>query len=192
MIKIAIFASGAGTNAAKIIRFFSKKTDITVDLIVSNKESAGVLSIAKENSIDSKVFSRAQFLNETEKVLDFLLVEKIDFIVLAGFLLKFPEALVEAYTGRILNIHPSLLPDFGGKGMYGDNVHRAVLKDGKNKSGITIHQVNNEYDRGKIVFQKEVSISNDETVDSLKNKIQVLEHQYYPEVIENEIEKLRK
>jgi phosphoribosylglycinamide formyltransferase-1 len=192
MIKIAIFASGAGTNAAKIIEFFGSRADISVDLVLSNKAQAGVLAIAKENSIDSMLFSRAQFLNETDDLLALLLSKKIDFIVLAGFLLKLPEELVSAFEGRILNIHPSLLPEFGGKGMYGDHVHLAVLAAGNSKTGITIHQVNNEYDRGEIVFQKEVAISKSETLDSLKKKIQVLEHKFFPLVIESEIKKLAK
>lgn len=188
--KIAIFASGAGTNAAKIIEFFSSSADISVDLVVTNRTKAGVLGVANENSITSMVFSRAQFLNETDNLLDLLGSRKIDFIVLAGFLLKLPEELVSAFEGRILNIHPSLLPDFGGKGMYGDNVHEAVLSAGKEKTGITIHQVNNEYDRGEIVFQKELAISASETIDTLKNKIQVLEHKFFAEVIQTEIKKL--
>ncbi|MGB6035916.1 MAG: phosphoribosylglycinamide formyltransferase [Cryomorphaceae bacterium] len=192
MIKIAIFASGAGTNAAKIIEFFSSRADISVDLVLSNKAQAGVLGIAKENSIDSMVFSRSQFLSETDKLSALLRSRKIDFIVLAGFLLKLPADLVSAFEGRILNIHPSLLPDFGGKGMYGDHVHRAVLTAGKSKTGITIHKVNNEYDRGEIVFQEEVAISESETLDSLKKKIQVLEHKFFPQVIESEIKKLAK
>ena len=192
MIKIAIFASGAGTNAAKIIEFFGSRADISVDLVLSNKESAGVLAIAEKNLIDSVVFTRSQFLNETEDLLNNLRSRKIEFLVLAGFLLKLPEEVVASFEGRILNIHPSLLPEFGGKGMYGDHVHQAVLNAGKEKTGITIHQVNNEYDRGEIVFQKEVSISKDDSVDFLKHKIQVLEHEYFPKVIEAEIEKLRK
>jgi phosphoribosylglycinamide formyltransferase-1 len=190
MIKIAIFASGAGTNAAKIIEFFGSRADISVDLILSNKAQAGVLVIANENSIDSMLFSRAQFLNDTGDLLALLLSKQIDFIVLAGFLLKLPEELVSAFEGRILNIHPSLLPEFGGKGMYGDHVHMAVLAAGKSKTGITIHQVNSEYDRGEIVFQKEVAISKSETLDSLKKKIQVLEHEFFPQVIESEIKKV--
>ncbi|MFT5595758.1 MAG: phosphoribosylglycinamide formyltransferase-1 [Flammeovirgaceae bacterium] len=190
--KIAIFASGAGTNAAKIIEFFGSSADISVDLVVSNRTKAGVLDIAKENSISSMVFSRAQFLTDTDNLLNFLRSRKIDFIVLAGFLLKLPEKIISVFEGRILNIHPSLLPDFGGKGMYGDNVHKAVLTAGKEKTGITIHQVNNEYDRGEIVFQKEVAIDKSETVESLKKKIQVLEHKFFPEVIQTEIKKLFK
>jgi phosphoribosylglycinamide formyltransferase-1 len=192
MFKIAIFASGGGTNAAKIIDFFGNRADISVDLVVSNKPNAGVIQIARDNSIDSLIFSRDQFLSEANQLLEILLSEKIDFLVLAGFLLKLPEVLVSSYEGRILNIHPSLLPDFGGKGMYGDNVHKAVLAAEKTKTGITIHQVNNEYDRGKIVFQEEVAIGENETLDSLKKKIQVLEHTHFPRIIESEIKKLRK
>lgn len=190
MFKIAIFASGAGTNAAKIIEFFGSNADISVDLVLSNKPNAGVLAIAKDNSIKSVVFSRSQFLNETQDIVALLHSRKIAFIVLAGFLLKLPEELVSAFEGRILNIHPSLLPDFGGKGMYGDHVHEAVLASGKEKTGITIHRVNNEYDRGKVVFQKEVDITEGETLDTLKKKIQVLEHSFFPEVIQGEINKL--
>ena len=190
MFKIAIFASGGGTNAAKIIDFFGNRADISVDLVVSNKATAGVLSIAKEGSIDSLVFTRDQFLNEANNLLEILRSRKIDFLVLAGFLLKLPEVLVSSYEGRILNIHPSLLPEFGGKGMYGDNVHKSVLEAGKSKTGITIHQVNNEYDRGEIVFQEEVAITESETLESLKKKIQVLEHKNFPQVIESEIKKL--
>jgi len=192
MFKIAIFASGTGTNAAKIIEFFGSRPDISVDLVATNKETAGVLSIAKHHFIESVVFSRSQFLNNPEEILKVIQSRKIDFIVLAGFLLMFPENIVAAFEGKILNIHPSLLPDFGGKGMYGERVHQAVLESGKEKSGITIHQVNNEYDRGEIVFQKEVTIDEGETPDTLKKKIQILEHRYFPEVIESEIKKLTK
>ena len=192
MFKIAIFASGAGTNAAKIIEFFSSSPDISVDFVVSNREKAGVLNVAKDNSIDSMFFSRTQLLNKSDKILDILDSRNIDFIVLAGFLLKLPEILVSTFEGRILNIHPSLLPDFGGKGMYGDNVHHAVLNAGKKVTGITIHQVNNEYDRGKVIFRKQVNVAENETVESLKRKIQILEHKYFPEVIQSEIYKLIK
>lgn len=192
MFNIAIFASGTGTNAAKIIDYFSSVDDISVELVVSNKASAGVLAIAEANSIDAEVFSRVQFISSAGEILRVLQKKKIQFLVLAGFLLKLPGEIVEEFDGRIVNIHPSLLPDFGGKGMYGDHVHKAVLAAGKTKSGITIHQVNNEYDRGKIVFQKEVAIGKADSLATLKEKIQVLEHTYFPQVIENEIKKLAK
>ena len=192
MFKIAIFASGAGTNAAKIIEFLSSSDDISVDFVVSNTEKASVLDISKENCIDSMIFSRIQLLNEPDKLMDILHSRKINFIVLAGFLLKLPKILVSSFEGRILNIHPSLLPDFGGKGMYGDNVHQAVLNAGKKVTGITIHKVNNEYDRGEVIFQKKIYITENESVESLKKRIQTLEHNYFPEVIQSEILKLVK
>lgn len=191
MFKIAIFASGAGTNAAKIIDYFSSVDDISVDLVISNKGSAGVIGIAEKNSIATLIFSRSQFVQETDKLIQILSEKSIDFLVLAGFLLKIPRELVANYEGRILNIHPSLLPLYGGKGMYGERVHQAVLEAGESKTGITIHQVNNEYDRGDIVFQKEVSVSPNETVESLKKKIQVLEHGHYPKIIEAVVRKER-
>jgi phosphoribosylglycinamide formyltransferase-1 len=190
MIKIAIFASGAGTNAAKIIDYFRSDDDITVDLVISNKPEAGVLTVAQESFIASEIFTRESINTDHYSLLNLLQSRDIDFIVLAGFLLKLPENIVAAYEGRILNIHPSLLPKYGGKGMYGDNVHRAVLEARESKSGITIHQVNNEYDRGEIVFQKEISIDPSETLESLKRKIQELEHRYFPKVIEAEVKKM--
>jgi phosphoribosylglycinamide formyltransferase-1 len=190
MIKIAIFASGAGTNAAKIIDYFRSDDDISVDLVISNKPEAGVLTVAQESFIASEIFTRESINTDHYSLLNLLQSRDIDFIVLAGFLLKLPENIVAAYEGRILNIHPSLLPKYGGKGMYGDNVHRAVLEARESKSGITIHQVNNEYDRGEIVFQKEISIDPSETLESLKRKIQELEHRYFPKVIEAEVKKM--
>ena len=179
---IAILASGAGSNAQKILEHFSDRMDIAVRLIVSNKQEAGVLNIAKVAFIDTFVVTRDSFYSSTDLLVE-LNKRNIDFIVLAGFLWLIPPYLIQHYPDRIINIHPALLPKYGGKGMYGHFVHEAVHLAKDNHSGITIHYVNEKYDEGSIVFQERCEIlPSDQPVD-IARKVQVLEHSYYPTVI---------
>jgi phosphoribosylglycinamide formyltransferase-1 len=180
---IAIFASGTGTNARKIIEHFQEIPDIDVRLIVSNRPDAPVLDIAEAHHIESLLLRRREFY-ESEHLLSVLSERGIDFIVLAGFMWLVPEYLVKAYTGRMVNIHPALLPRFGGKGMYGMRVHRAVAQSGEPYSGITIHYVNERYDEGAIIFQARCAVEPGDSPEQIARKVQRLEHQYYAAVIE--------
>lgn len=185
MKRIAIFASGTGSNAAKIIDYFSaKEKNVTVALIVCNKPTAKVLLLAQEKNIDTLLLEKETFFN-TNIYIEILKSKKIDLIVLAGFLWKMPVNFIQAFTNKIINIHPALLPKYGGKGMYGQFVHKAVLDNKEKESGITIHFVNENYDEGKHIFKAACSINNTETVESLAKKIQELEHQYFAKVIED-------
>ena len=181
---IAIFASGAGSNAQKIIEHFSNKESVgKITLIVCNKPGAGVLDIAKKYAIDTLIIEKDGFFNGSAYVNE-LKKRGIDFIVLAGFLWKVPSSLIKAYREKIVNIHPALLPKYGGRGMYGNRVHEAVITAGEKKSGITIHYVDELYDHGSIIFQAACFIDDRDTANSLAQKIHVLEHQHYPRVIE--------
>lgn len=186
---IAIFASGSGTNAEQIMKRFEGHSGIRVKLIVSNNASAFVLERARKFGVKSLVFNRKK-LAETEEVDEALAENKIDFIVLAGFMLLFPERLVKKYRNRIVNIHPALLPKYGGKGMYGSFVHEAVVKNRDKKSGITIHWVNEVYDEGQIIFQADCKIDAEDTPDDVAQKIHQLEYEFYPSVIEELVNKL--
>lgn len=182
MNNIAIFASGSGTNAENIIQFFRTDPDIQVKLVCSNKPGAKVLERAQQHGIKTFTFSRKD-LYETDAVLDKLREEGIDFIVLAGFLWLVPGKLVNAYPGAIMNIHPALLPKYGGKGMYGEHVHAAVIANGEPNSGISIHFVNEKYDDGDIIFQATCPLEGTDTPDSLAEKVHALEYEHYPRVI---------
>ena len=182
-IHIAIFASGAGTNARKIIEYFENRgLRIKVSLIVCNVAGAGVLEIAKEKGIPSLIINKADFT--ATGYVESLQNADINFIVLAGFLWKVPEVLVRAYPKAIINIHPALLPKYGGKGMYGARVHEAVIAAKEKESGITIHWVNEHYDEGAIIFQASCSIDANDTAETLANKIHALEHAHYAPTIE--------
>lgn len=183
-IKIGIFASGSGTNAENIIRYFSEKPSFQVTLIVSNKEDAYVLERARKFDIPAIVCSKMDFLS-TNKVVDILREYKINFIILAGFLLRIPENIIHIYPNRIVNIHPALLPKYGGKGMYGDHVHEAVVKAGEHESGITIHYINERYDEGNIIFQVSCRVLPSDTPHDVAEKVHALEYKYYPRVIED-------
>ena len=189
MRNIAILASGTGTNAENIIKYFSNKNTAKVSLVLSNKRQAQVLKRAEENNIRTVFFEHKEFY-VTGKVLRYLLLYKIDFIVLAGFLWLVPENIIEQYPGRIINIHPALLPSYGGKGMYGEAVHKAVLEGKDKESGITFHYVNKLYDRGDIIFQTRCKIDPSETTHSLAEKVHALEYKHYPKVIEDIVLKL--
>ena len=186
---IAILASGAGSNAQKILEHFSDRMDIAVRLIVSNKQEAGVLNIAKVASIDTFVVTRDSFYSPTDLLIE-LNKRNIDFIVLAGFLWLIPPYLIQHYPDRIINIHPALLPKYGGKGMYGHFVHEAVHLAKDNHSGITIHYVNEKYDEGSIVFQERCEILPSDQPEDIAKKVQVLEHLYYPTVIDQLVSSL--
>jgi phosphoribosylglycinamide formyltransferase-1 len=179
---IAVFASGTGTNAENIIQFFSDHSKIKVELIVCNKAGAGVLEVAKKHNIPTLLIERDQFF--TNGYVSHLLAAEIDFIVLAGFLWKVPQVLIDAFRNRIINIHPALLPKFGGKGMYGSKVHEAVIATGERESGISIHYVDEHYDNGDLIFQARCTVLPGETAESLAKKIHVLEYEYFPRVIE--------
>ncbi|HEY0299116.1 MAG TPA: phosphoribosylglycinamide formyltransferase [Arachidicoccus sp.] len=183
-IKIAIFASGAGSNAEKIIEHFQNSSIAHVKLILCNKENAGVLNIAKKNNIKSVLIDKTAFFH-SDKYVTFLSNEQIDLIILAGFLWKIPANLIGAFAERIINIHPALLPKYGGKGMYGHFVHEAVIAAHEEKSGITIHLVDELYDHGKHLLQAECTLQSDETPETLAKKIHELEHKYFPKAIED-------
>lgn len=182
--KIAIFASGSGSNAENIATYFAGRNDINVSYILSNKSDAFVLERAKKLHIPTLVFNRQKFY-ETDHILQFLKKQSISWIILAGFLWLIPEYLVDAYPGRIINIHPALLPKYGGKGMYGEKVHRTVIESGDRESGITIHYVNKEYDKGNIIFQARCRVDTSDTPETLAARVHKLEYTHFPKVIEN-------
>ncbi len=182
-VRIAIFASGAGSNAEKIISHLKNHSSIIVSLVVCNKPGAGVISIAAANEIPVLLIEKERFFRGDTYIPE-LSAYGINFIVLAGFLWKIPEALVAAYPNQIINIHPALLPKYGGKGMYGMKVHEAVIAAGEKESGITIHYVNEHFDEGEPIFQARCPIDETDTPESLAQKIHVLEHRHFPEVIE--------
>jgi phosphoribosylglycinamide formyltransferase-1 len=186
MLSIAIFASGTGTNAAVIINYFRHHPSIKTGLVVCNKEQAGVLDIAAKNGIPVVVVSKQQ-LNDEQYFMGIMQEHGIDYIVLAGFLLLIPAFLVGRFGNRIFNIHPALLPKYGGKGMYGMKVHQAVHDNREPETGITIHFVNEHYDEGKVLAQYSVAIAADDTPELIAKKVQVLEHKYFPIVIEEAI-----
>ncbi|MDL2227272.1 phosphoribosylglycinamide formyltransferase [Bacteroidales bacterium OttesenSCG-928-K03] len=186
-MNIAIFASGNGSNAENIANYFKGNPKVNVKLFLTNKNDAYVIERAKKLNIPCVVFSPKE-LKDSEGVLKILQENEIEFIILAGFLLLVPDFIVDAYPNKIINIHPALLPKFGGKGMYGTNVHNAVIDAKETESGITIHYVNNIYDEGKIIFQAKCNVENDDTAESLAQKIHVLEYECYPKVIESQIQ----
>jgi phosphoribosylglycinamide formyltransferase-1 len=183
MKHLCVFASGEGTNTLNIIRYFQEKGTAEVALVVTNRADAGVISKVEKLGIKVLLVGRKELYEESE-LLNVLLKARIDLIVLAGFLWMMPKTLIDAYPGRILNIHPALLPRFGGKGMYGMHVHKAVLEAGELESGISIHLVNERYDEGDILFQEKCRIEPDETPFSLAHKIRTLEHQCFPPFID--------
>lgn len=189
MKNIAIFASGSGTNAENIIKYFSNAKTAKVILVLSNKPEAPVMERASRLGVESFFFDRNKFY-VTGEVLSLLKKRNIDLVVLAGFLWLVPVPVIEAYKGRIVNIHPALLPQFGGKGMYGDKVHAAVLASGNKFSGITIHYVNEVYDSGDIIFQAKCPVIPEDTIETLASRVHTLEYEYYPRVIEKVMEKI--
>jgi phosphoribosylglycinamide formyltransferase-1 len=183
-LKIAIFASGSGSNAENIVRYFSNGDKFVFPLIISNKTNAFVHERAKTLQIPSFTFSREDF-EDGEIILTLLNQYNINCIVLAGFLLKIPQTLINAYPQKIINIHPALLPKYGGKGMFGHHVHHAVANSGDNESGITIHYVNSNYDEGNIIFQAKIPVLSTDTPDMIAEKVHALEYEHFPKVIED-------
>ena len=189
MKKIAIFASGNGTNAENICNYFINNKNIGVVLLATNKKTAFVVERVKKFNLPVFSFTKEE-LNNTSLVQKKLLEYSVDLIVLSGFLLKVPENVVSLFPNKIINIHPSLLPKFGGRGMYGENVCRSVIDAKEVQSGITIHYVNNNYDEGNIIFQEKISLVKNESVESLLEKIRVLEMRFFPVVIERVVNSL--
>ena len=183
MKRIVVFASGSGTNAENIIKYFKKTDFASVTLLLSNNKEAKVLERVKKHSIPSLVFTKNE-LNKTDLITKTLHNERPDLIVLAGFLLKFPENILNIFSNKVINIHPALLPKFGGKGMYGMRVHEKVIENSEKETGITIHYVNKNYDEGAIIFQKSFLLSQNDTARSVAEKIHNLEHEYFPKVIQ--------
>jgi phosphoribosylglycinamide formyltransferase-1 len=184
-IRLAVFASGNGTNALNIHQYFRRHEKIRLAKIYVNSASAGVISKAIEFDIPYHIFTHQEMLNGS--LLDKLKHDRIHTIALAGFLRKIPVSIIAEFEDRIYNLHPSLLPAFGGKGMYGIKVHEAVIRSGDQKSGISIHKVSSEYDKGDIVFQKELLLDQEETPASLAERIHMLEYEFYPKILEEEL-----
>lgn len=189
MKNVAIFASGSGTNAQAIIEHLKKSNIGQVSGIFCNNKNAFVLLRAQKYDIPGYVFSRDEFYH-TSNVRDILIEKKIDFIVLAGFLWLIPEYLILSFPDRIINIHPALLPKYGGKGMYGMRVHEAVINNNEKESGITIHYVNENYDEGNIIYQAKCIVDSNDTPESLAEKIHELEHKHFPQVVEKMLLKI--
>ena len=188
--RIAIFASGSGSNAQKIMEHFKKHTDAEVAIVLTNNPEAYVLQRADNFEIPTHIFDKHEFY-QTNEVLDLLKNLNIDIIVLAGFLWLIPDTILVNYPKRIINIHPALLPKYGGKGMYGDRVHKEVLANGDEESGITIHYVNEDFDTGEIIYQARFKIEKNDDLEIIKFKGQQLEHQYFPKIIEQVLKKIK-
>lgn len=184
MKRLVIFASGSGTNAQNIIQHFQYHKLVKVVLVLTNKKDAKVLERCKHLKINSLVFSKDELLS-VDSVFEVLKHEKPDLIILAGFLLKFPEFMLKEFPNKVINLHPALLPKYGGKGMYGHHVHKAVIKNKEKETGITFHYVNEHYDEGAIIFQKSVSLDDQDTPESVAKKIHELEYAYFPKVVED-------
>ncbi|WP_246859339.1 phosphoribosylglycinamide formyltransferase [Spirosoma sp. KCTC 42546] len=180
--RIALFASGSGSNAEKIAEYFTSNPEVEISLIVSNNPKAGVIERARRLHIPVLLFDRTTFY-DTNRITQLLIDQRIDLIVLAGFMWLMPGGLVQAFPNKIINIHPALLPKFGGKGMYGHFVHEAVVAANETESGITIHYVNEHYDEGQIIFQAHCPVTPTDTPDDVARKVQVLEHEHYPRVV---------
>ncbi|MCF2875992.1 MULTISPECIES: phosphoribosylglycinamide formyltransferase [unclassified Tenacibaculum] len=187
MKRIVIFASGSGSNAENIIKYFNSSQIATVTHVLSNNEHAKVFDRCERLNIEASLFDRESFTKD-DTVLNFLQVEA-DIIVLAGFLWRIPAKIVEAFPNKIINIHPALLPKYGGKGMYGMNVHKAVKENNETESGITIHYVNENYDEGAIIFQAKTIIDKNDSPEQIAKKIHILEYEHFPKIIEEVITK---
>ena len=184
MTKIAIFASGSGSNTENIMQYFQGVAGVEIVLVLSNNTEAFVLERAEKNSVPTFTFSKEMLLNSM-KVVDVLLKSNASIIILAGFLLKIPVSLVKLFPNRIVNIHPALLPKYGGKGMYGMNVHRAVVRNNEKESGITIHYVNEQYDEGDYIFQASCDVLSSDSPEIVQQKVQELEIIHFPTIIES-------
>jgi phosphoribosylglycinamide formyltransferase-1 len=183
MPNLIIFGSGKGSNARRLIAYFKQNTQVKITALVSNKPRRGFLDISYDHRINLEIIKGPE-LSDAKWINHLKLTYRPDLIVLAGYMQRIPVELIKAFPNKIINIHPSLLPDFGGKGMYGHHVHEAVLASHAKESGISIHIVNEEYDQGKILFQKSCPVNNDDTIESLSLRIQELEYELLPQVIE--------
>lgn len=192
MVQIAVFASGSGSNARRLFEYFQNHPSISIRLVISNRKAAGVFAHSHEFDIESVHFPKAVFEKNPNEILDHLRERKIDFILLAGFLLRVPEILVAGYEGNTLNIHPALLPKFGGAGMYGNRVHEAVRLSGAIETGMTIHEVNSEYDSGRIIFQARCPVFPSDSVSDIAARVLLLEHEHYSFVAEQFIRSLNR
>lgn len=188
--RIAIFASGSGSNAQKLMEHFKRHNDAEVAIVLTNNPQAYVLQRADNFEIPSHIFTRKEFY-EDDDVIKLLKNLNIDLIVLAGFLWLVPQSLLKAFPNKIINLHPALLPKYGGKGMYGDNVHKAILADKEEESGITIHFVNENFDEGEVIHQSRFKIEPGDTLEIVKFKGQQLEHHHFPRVVENLLKKMK-
>ena len=186
MIKLAILASGNGTNAQRISEYFAESQSVEVSCIVYNKRDAYVAKRAERLGVEARYFGRKDFY-ENGAVLTYLHEKEVDWVILAGFLWLVPEDMLKAYPNKIINIHPALLPSYGGKGMYGHHVHEAVVANHEKESGITIHIVDENYDKGTILFQAHCTVTDDDTADTVAEKIHLLEQEYFPVVIEKTV-----
>ena len=182
MKRIVIFASGSGSNAENIISYFNNRNTAKVEMVLSNRSNAGVFERCEKLAVECQHFTKLDFF-DTDAVLE-ILKNRADFIVLAGFLLKIPERIIKAFPNKIVNIHPALLPKYGGKGMYGMHVHEAVKKNGERETGITIHYVNANYDEGAIIFQAETKVEESDTPETIASKVHKLEYKHFPKIIE--------
>ena len=187
--RIAIFASGNGSNAENMIAYFNEHKAGKVVVVLSNKADAGVLDRAQRMGVLSRTFPTAEW-KTGDAILRVLREEQVDFVVLAGFLLRVPDTLLHAYPNRIVNIHPSLLPRHGGKGMYGDRVHQAVIEQGDDQTGITIHYINEHYDEGNVIFQATCPVHSGDTYQDVAARVHQLEYRYYPHIVEQLLQKV--
>jgi phosphoribosylglycinamide formyltransferase-1 len=184
---IAIMASGSGSNAEKIIQYFKNHKAINIACVITNNEKAGAIERAEKAHVPSAYFSKEDF-EQPNRIMNYLESKQVDYIVLAGFLLKISPEIIAQYPDKIINIHPALLPKYGGKGMYGNHVHESVILNKETESGITIHIVNENYDEGRIIFQAKCAISPQMGAKQLSAKVQQLEHQHFPKIIEEFVE----
>ncbi|MBC7616903.1 MAG: phosphoribosylglycinamide formyltransferase [Pedobacter sp.] len=189
--RIAIFASGSGSNAQKLMEHFKRSVEVEIALVLTNNADAYVLQRADSFEIPSHIFDRHEFYH-TDNIIDLLKNLDIDLIILAGFLWLIPKNLIQEYPGRIINIHPAILPKYGGKGMYGDFVHKAIMEANEPEGGITIHYVNENYDEGEYIYQAKYRIDKGDNLEMVKFKGQQLEHLHYPRIVESVIKKIKK
>ena len=189
--RIAIFASGSGSNAQKLMEHFKRSVEVEIALVLTNNADAYVLQRADSFEIPSHIFDRHEFYH-TDNIIDLLKNLDIDLIILAGFLWLIPKNLIQEYPGRIINIHPAILPKYGGKGMYGDFVHKAIMEANEPEGGITIHYVNESYDEGEYIYQAKYRIDKGDNLEMVKFKGQQLEHLHYPRIVEGIIKKIKK
>lgn len=183
MVRIVIFASGSGSNAERIIEYFEKKGGVEVVMILTNNPQAGVIERGRRLGVPTLIFDRKTF-TQTDKIVEILRYQAVDWVILAGFLWLVPQNIIRAYHNRIINIHPALLPKYGGKGMWGHHVHQAVVDNREKESGITIHMVDEKYDEGKVIFQASCSVDENDTAETVAQKIHLLEYEHFPVIID--------